>query len=338
MSIARLPMVRQPPYISVIVPAYNCSDTITKCIESLLAQDYPNYEIIIVDDGSTDDTHDICRSYDDRIKLIQTSNGGPSRARNIGVREARGDIVAFTDSDCLAHEQWLNQLNRGFDKGLVAGVGGNQVSPSDESHFGKTIQDTLSILGFATSYMKPHSSITKTQHNPSCNSAYRKKCFEEIGGFDESMWPGEDVDLDYRLMQRGYTLIRNPEAIVSHYRPQSIPELSGMMRRYGVSAYNLLIRYGFFRLLHYMPFVFLIGLVGSIMLLVYNPVPLLAAISVVIVFYMIFITSKGLLKKSPLIFSLSVVIVVSWHLGFFGQPLNSLLRTENSKSVGGSLK
>jgi len=331
-------MVEQPPYISVIVPAYNCSETITQCIESLLALNYSNYEIIIVDDGSTDDTYDICRSYDDRIRLIQTSNGGPSRAKNIGVKKAKGDIVAFTDSDCVAHEQWLNELNRGFSDDLVGGVGGNQVSPSDESHIGKTIHETLSILGFATSYMKHYSSMTTTQHNPSCNSAYRKKCFEEADGFDESLWPGEDVDLDYRLMQSGYTLIRNPEALVGHYRPQSIPELSRMMRRYGVSAYNLLVRYGFFRLLHYVPFIFLICLIGSIVLLVYSPVLLLAALSAIIILYLLFIASKGLLKKSPLIFILSAVIVINWHLGFFGRPLYTLLPTEKSKSVGGSMK
>lgn len=304
------------PDISVIIPVYNCSKTIEKCLDSLSSLEYPNYEIIIVDDGSTDDTAKICQSYH-QTKVIRTVNGGPSRARNIGVREATGEIVAFTDGDCIVHRRWLNELANGFSREDIACVGGNQISPPDETDFGRYVQETFSVLGFATSYMKTHTNMTETRHNPSCNSAYRKSLFEKVGGFDELLWPGEDVDLDYRLNQLGYTLIRNPEAIVKHYRPQSLSELGSMMQRYGGSAFLLLKKYGFFRPLHYMPFILISVLLCVTAALIYKPSTGMFFLIVLSVLLLFFGVIRAFSKKTAMLFSLSLVIFINWHLGFF---------------------
>lgn len=313
------------PQISVIIPAYNCEKTIGKCLDSLSSQDYPSFEIIVIDDGSTDNTARICRSYT-HVKLIQTLNGGPSRARNIGVQKAKGEILAFTDGDCILHHQWLRELVKGFTTNTVAGVGGNQISPVDETNFGKYVQETFVILGFATSYMRSHTTMSEIRHNPSCNSSYRRDCFEEVGGFDESLWPGEDVDLDHRLHQLGYTLIRNPQAIVSHYRPQSFSELGAMMRRYGGSAYNLLIRYGFFRPLHYVPCLLLASLLCIFIVPIDKSLKGIAFLLTTLVLYLSFLVKIGFSKKTSLLFFLFLVVLFSWNLGFFVEPFKSLLR------------
>ncbi len=311
-------MCKSTPDISIIIPAYNCEKTIQKCLESLIVQNYPSYEIIIVDDGSTDSTANICAGYE-TVKLIQTTNGGPSRARNIGVKAAKGDIVAFTDSDCIIHHDWIKELQKGFSSDDVVSVGGNQISPTDETPFGKCVQDTFSMLGFATSYMKTHTTLTVTSHNPSCNSSYRKSVFEKIGGFDQSLWPGEDVDLDHRLNRLGFTLIRNTKAIVQHYRPQTLSELSKMMKRYGGSAYHLLKRFGFFRPLHYMPFLTITVLLIFVITLCFSPIALIYFFIALTGVFLILVSHKNLLSNAAIVALLSSVILINWHLGFFKQ-------------------
>ena len=94
--------------ISIIIPAYNCEKTISRCIDSILRQTYRDYEIIIINDGSTDNTKDICGKYkSSNIKLINRINEGPSKARNIGIKEARGDFIVFVDSDDYLDENML---------------------------------------------------------------------------------------------------------------------------------------------------------------------------------------------------------------------------------------
>ena len=245
------------PFISIIVPAYNAQKTIKKCIESLLSIDYSNYEIFIINDGSIDKTKDISSEYKDRVKIIESQHVGPSACRNMAAKRSKGDFLAFTDADCLVDKNWLGELMRGFVSDKVVGVGGTQLSPQDETKFGKNIQAFFELTGFLGGYIKnkKDTEIIEVPHNPSCNVMYRKDVFLEIGAFDENLWPGEDVDLDVRLKRKGFVFMFNPKAIVYHYRPQSFLELSKMMYGYGVTQGILTKRYGFFRKIQFIPII-----------------------------------------------------------------------------------
>lgn len=106
--------------ISVIIPAYNAARTIRRCIQSVLDQTYTEWEMIIVDDGSKDDTLDICQSYDDsRIRVLHKENGGVSSARNHGLKFAQGDYIAFIDSDDFIEADYLEHLSQGLDYDIV---------------------------------------------------------------------------------------------------------------------------------------------------------------------------------------------------------------------------
>lgn len=106
--------------ISVIIPAYNAARTIRRCIQSVLDQTYTEWEMIIVDDGSKDDTLDICQSYDDsRIRFLHKENGGVSSARNHGLKFAQGDYIAFIDSDDFIEADYLEHLSQGLDYDIV---------------------------------------------------------------------------------------------------------------------------------------------------------------------------------------------------------------------------
>lgn len=106
--------------ISVIIPAYNAARTVRRCIQSVLDQTYTEWEMIIVDDGSKDDTLDICQSYDDsRIRVLHKENGGVSSARNMGLKFAQGDYIAFIDSDDFIESDYLQHLSQGLGYDIV---------------------------------------------------------------------------------------------------------------------------------------------------------------------------------------------------------------------------
>ena len=248
----------EKPLISVVIAAYNASDTISRCIDSVLAQSYAPIELLIVDDGSTDDTPEILSNHPARSRfiVIRVENGGPSRARNLGVGRAQGDLIGFFDADCLLHPHCAEELAASLRGQRVASVGGVQRSPPDETPFGRCVQQYFEGIGFVTDYVRTDDGFEEaipSPHNPSCNVLYRRSVFEKVGGFDQGLWPGEDVDLDHRVSLRGYLHLFQRRAVVEHYRPSSPAAFGRMMSSYGRAQRLLVRRYGFIRKLHYAP-------------------------------------------------------------------------------------
>jgi len=250
------PLPAERGLISVVVAAYDAEATIVGCVESILAQSYRPLELIVVDDGSTDATVELLERHParKRFEILQLENGGPSRARNRGVASTRGEWVAFFDSDCMLEEDCLELLARGLEDATVASIGGRQLSPDDESRFGLDVAGSFEAIGFLTGYLQSGrgGEIVETAHNPSCIVLYRRSAFVAVGGFDEGLWPGEDVDLDHRLQRAGWRHLFHPRAAIRHYRPSDLGGLRRMMRSYGRAQLLLLKRYGPFRTLHFL--------------------------------------------------------------------------------------
>ncbi len=307
-----------PPRISVVIPAHNSRETIQACLDSVVGLDHPSYEIIIVDDGSTDDTAELCARYGAAIRLIRLEQGGPSLARNRGLEVARGELVAFTDADCVVDRAWLTELEAGLDRPDTVGAGGDQRSPHDELPFGRAVQDFMKTIGFMTGYIKPAgpSHIVETDHNPSCNALYRKDALIAVGGFDESLWPGEDVDVDYRLIRKGRRLTYNPRAVVSHYRPKTYWGFARMMLRYGACRRRLMRKYGLTHRLQVVPFALVAIAVAVAVLLVIFPNlwPLLPApIPAVWLYFLVRTGSPG---RALRFLALFAVTLAAWNWGF----------------------
>jgi glycosyltransferase involved in cell wall biosynthesis len=305
------------PLISIIIPAYNCEETIVRCVDSILRLTWGNKEIIIIDDGSTDATPDILKGYGSDIRIIRTPNAGPSRARNIGVREATGEFIAFTDSDCIVAENWLDELFKGFVSEKTAGVGGDQQSPADDTPFGKNIHAFMKSVGFVADYLKIQDRLIRTRHNPTCNVMYRRDVLLEAGLFDEALWPGEDVDIDLKISRLGYELYYNPGAVVWHYRPKDVGAFSRMMRRYGWAQAYLVRKYGLFRLIHYVPF-FTAALVGGLIALAIIKMMLFVGLSILTLFLITFIFTLKTksLKLGVYFLFLFFILMFNWNLGF----------------------
>ncbi|MBI5642817.1 MAG: glycosyltransferase [Deltaproteobacteria bacterium] len=210
------------PRVSVIIPAYNCEKTVSRCLESLLQQDYPKdlYEIIAVDDGSKDGSADVIKRY--RVHYLWQVNKGPATARNKGVEKAAGDIVLFTDSDCVPDRGWIREMVRPFeDKGVAAVKGAYRTEQ-------KGVVARFSQLEFEERFemLKKAASIDMVD---TYSAGFRKEIFTKMGGFDTSfpVANNEDTELSYRMSGLGYRMVFNPQAIVSHLNhPASVRRYS----------------------------------------------------------------------------------------------------------------
>ncbi len=312
-------MDAMPPRVSIVIPVLNEGERIEKCLDSLLSLNYPKerLEIIIIDDGSTDGSTEVIMRYSKEhgMAYLRTERLGPSRARNLGVGNAGGEFIAFTDADCIVDGEWINELLKGFLDENTAGVGGSQKSPDDETDFGKDVQHIFELLGFAGEYIKTGKEIRETEHNPTCNVMYKKKVFDEVEGFVSDIWPGEDVELDYRIKKRGHCLTFNPGALVYHYRPETLGQFRKMLRSYGRVQARLLKRYGFFRKLQYEPFILIAGVLLSGVVVMTNPTLALAAVVsgtlVLMAGFLLKFKSRGLRM-----FVLFTAVIFEWNLGF----------------------
>jgi O-antigen biosynthesis protein len=214
------------PPISVVVCSYNGERTIRDCFEGLLKLEYPNFEVIVVDDGSSDATAAITREYG--FRLISTENRGLSNARNTGLEAATGEIVAYLDDDAYPDPHWLTYLAATFLSTTHAGVGGPNIEPPGDG----PIADCVANAPGNPAHVLI--SDQEAEHIPGCNMAFRKACLEAIGGFDAQFrTAGDDVDVCWRLRQRGWTLGFSPAAMVWHHRRNSVRAYWRQQRGYG---------------------------------------------------------------------------------------------------------
>jgi GT2 family glycosyltransferase len=203
------------PRISVVVCTYNGSRTIRDCLEGVSRLVYPDYEVIVVDDGSTDDTAEIVQRYD--VRLIRTENRGLSSARNTGWRAATGELVAYLDDDAYPDPDWLSYLALAFERTAHVGIGGPNIAPPGD---GSIAECVARAPGNPVHVML---SDREAEHIPGCNMAFRRAALEAVGGFDEQFRiAGDDVDICWQLREDVGTLGFSAAAVVWHHRRNSV--------------------------------------------------------------------------------------------------------------------
>jgi len=199
----------QWPKISVVVSTLNGAATLRDTLAGLEQLDYPDYEVIVVNDGSTDATPKIASEY--HVRLITTKNQGLSAARNLGTQVAAGEIVAFIDDDAYPEIHWLRFLALAFMEGKYVGVGGPNLPPPNDGWIADAVANAP---GGPNPVLL---SDTVAEHIPGCNMAFRKEALEAIGGFDRVFRAaGDDVDVCWRLRDRGGLIGYTPAAVVWH--------------------------------------------------------------------------------------------------------------------------
>ena len=207
------------PKISVIIPTYNMGKTLRKCLDSLRNQTFRDYEVIIVDDGSEDDT----KKYlvkDRRFRYVRQENQGPAAARNNGIFKARGKIIAFTDADCVVDKDWLKFVDLSFRNKDVNCVKGRTEVANRECKFANELREH----------------IYKFSWYASNNIAYSKAVLDKLNNFDESfpIAASEDGDLGWRFKLARYKRIYCPEMIVFHIIEKNMDEYKRNSYKYGI--------------------------------------------------------------------------------------------------------
>ena len=205
----------ESPLVSVVVCSHNGASTIAQTLEGLDRLAYPNYEVIVVDDGSTDGTAAIAESFD--VRLIRTPNRGLGRARNTGLDAAAGGIVAYLDDDAWPDPHWLRYLVHPLLTSDAVAAGGPNLPPADDPPVAQAVANapggpTHVLIDDATA-----------EHVPGCNMAFRKSALHAVGGFDERYRvAGDDVDICWRLQRDAGRIAFHPSAVVWHRRRRSV--------------------------------------------------------------------------------------------------------------------
>jgi len=216
--------------ISIIITVKNEAKSMPNLLDSLIIQEKP-FEIIIVDSSSTDGTQEIVKKYSEKYDNIQLLiyDGHKGDSRNQGVKNSKGDVVAFTDGNCKADLNWLKEFRKSLAEGydIVAG---------------KTIH--YGFKGFTTLKRVPLLYNGNDASYPTCNIAYKKPLFKKIKGFYPWFKEAEDVDLNYRALTAGGKIVYNEKAIIHHTGSENLKSFVKKSFWYGFGRKELSIRHG----------------------------------------------------------------------------------------------
>jgi len=326
-----LPMTAQTdqifPFVSVIVPMYNEERFITTCIDRLLAQDYPadKYEIIIIDGESSDASPVIMASLQqknpDKIQVHKNPMRITSKAWNIGIEHARGDIIALMSAHAEAPVNYISLCARYLQQEKVENVGGI-MDTIGRGFWGESIAiGTSNPFGIGNS--KHRYSDKPTYDEAGWPGSYWKETLLSVGGFDENMPMNEDDDLNYRLQAQGMKMFLTPEIRVTYYCRDSLISLWKQYFKYGRWKVRVLQKYGkLTSWRHFIPPLFVMGLILSLVILLFFPdlwpIPLIILVpylllSAIITFRIAARRGAGFLLSLPLIF---FILHLSYGVGF----------------------
>ena len=221
--------------MSVVVPTFERPEALAACLDALAGLDYPRgrYEAIVVVDGGTPPTEVVERSGSRLdVTMIGQENAGPAAARNTGAARARGDLLAFTDDDCLPEPGWLRAFaERGLEGDVLAG--GRIVNGAPENVYAEASQ---LVLDFVFDYYC--ADPNQARFLISCNLCVPAERFREVGGFDERFRISEDRELSDRWRFRGGRVVYVSEAVVRHVRPMTFGGYVRQHFAYGRGAYR----------------------------------------------------------------------------------------------------
>lgn len=274
--------------VSVVIPVYNRPEAIAECLTSLSRTDASDatVETIVVDDGSTDLTAATASQFD--VKCLHTGGRrGASFCRNLGAAKAAGDILVFLDSDCTVAEGWLRELLTAFEEPGVTACGGMVDSREDRKALDRYEQAKSSLMmGYRRRDSRDEGPFF---YLPSCNLAVRRDRFMGGGGFREDLSVGEDVDLCWRLADKGGVIVYRPSAVVYHRHRNVVTSFCARRFDYGTSEPLL-------QQLH----------LSRRKKLILRPRPF--------AFWMLFILGLGLPHMWPMIAALAILVADAlWH-------------------------
>lgn len=255
---------------SVIVPVYNRVDEVDELLSSLLRQTAKNFEVIIVEDGSTVPCRQTCELYAARgldVRYFFKENEGRSIARNYGMERARGDFFVFFDSDCVIPADYFSKLVRMQTAKWYDAYGGPDAADASFSTTQKAIN--FAMTSFLTTGGIRGGRVSLEKFTPrTFNMGFSRRVYEKVGGFREMF--SEDIDMSTRIRLAGFTIGLYPDLYVYHKRRVDFLKFWRQVYVFGMSRITLKLLYpDSLKLVHWLPAVFLLGVIASILLAIF---------------------------------------------------------------------
>ena len=254
---------------SIIVPVYNRVDEVTDLLDSLSRQTVNNFELVLVEDGSTQPCEDVVKLYKDKfsIQYYYKENEGRSIARNYGMERANGDYFIFFDSDCVVPEDYFEKLQKQYEANPVDCFGGPDAAHESFSTTQKAIN--YSMTSFLTTGGIRGGKISLEKFTPrTFNMGFARKVYEKVGGFREMF--SEDIDMSTRIRNAGFSMTLYPDQYVYHKRRVDFKKFFRQVYVFGMSRITLKLLYpGSMKAVHSLPAVFVLGSIALILLAIF---------------------------------------------------------------------
>ena len=252
---------------SIIVPVFNRPDEVDELLESLSNQTQKDFEVIIVEDGSTKTCKDVCDKYADILVLhyYAKENSGPGQSRNYGAERASGDYLLILDSDVVLHEGYIQAVEDSLKETPAEAFGGPDAAHPSFTPVQKAISYSMTSF-FTTGGIRGGKTKLDKFYPRSFNMGIRRDVYLQLRGFSKMRF-GEDIDFSYRIVEAGYQPRLFPEAWVWHKRRTDFRKFFRQVYNSGIARINLEKRHpGTMKLVHLLPTVFTVGVVGLILI------------------------------------------------------------------------
>lgn len=300
-------------YFSIIIPVYNRPDEVNELLESLTLQTYTDFEVILVEDGSTVKCDLIAQKYNDRliIRYYYKENSGRSETRNFGIDKAEGEYLVFFDSDCVIPPLYFEKIKNTLNTNYTDSYGGPDKADDSFSDLQKAISFSMTSF-LTTGGIRGSKGVKMEKFVPrTFNMGFSKKVYNTVGGFKDMF--GEDIDLSLRIRDQGYTCQLISDAFVYHKRRVSLRSFYRQVHVFGMARISLYkLHPSSLKLVHVLPALFTITSLLMILLSLYN---IWILTPLVIYFALIFIFSLLEYKKISIGF-LSIITTVIQLYGY----------------------
>lgn len=304
---------------SIIVPVYNRPDEVDELLESLCKQSFKDFEVIIVEDGSSVACKEVCDKYMERLdlKYFLKQNSGPGQSRNYGAERSKGEYLIVLDSDVVLPEDYLQAVEDELLRQSADAFGGPDRAHDSFTDTQKAISYSMTSF-FTTGGIRGGKKKLDKFYPRSFNMGIRRESYMKLGGFSKMRF-GEDIDFSIRIFKAGYKCRLFPEAWVWHKRRTDMRKFFRQVYNSGIARINLHKRHpGSMKLVHLLPMVFTVGVIllfliacfGRVMMVYGNPADFYYW------YWLVIAALSPILLYSLLIFIDSAIQNKSMHIGF----------------------